>query len=150
MNATPEVIKVQAFGNWFEFKPEAIKVISNDALAHFLVTDKKYMGLVSFPEDVFEKGMDSKEFKETKEQKKKEGIDARVKHLQRVIQNLEVSLKRDLEQANIKADPMKMASPGEVAAYKELAKYAQMEQDAEESKAKEISKLKEKINGKSK
>lgn len=145
LNSTTETVKVQALGNWFEFKPGQMKSL-NDALAHFLVTDKSYMGFVSVPESVME-DPGSEDSERIKEEARKLGLSRRIDHLKKVIHNLEVSLTRDLEMKNIKAKATIYASDGELKAYKELAAIQKVSVDEGQRRAEEIEKLKGQIDG---
>lgn len=139
-NPTTEVVKVQAFGNYFAFNPGQMKVMQPD-IAQFLSIDKAYLGFVTLPEEVLE-DKEAPESKRLIEEAKKIGINNRISHLKRIITNLEVGLRRDLEMANIKTDPLKYATEGELAAYRELAKYKSTQEDEGKKRAEEIEELK--------
>lgn len=145
MNSTTENVKVQAFGNWFEFKPGQVKNL-NDTLGQFMVTDKAYLGLVALSEQVMEDPT-SAEAIAAKEEARKVGIQRRIDYLKKNIHNLEVSLRRDLEMKNIKADPLTFATDSELSSYKELAKLQAFSEDAGKKRAEEIAKIKEQLNG---
>lgn len=157
-NPTADEIKVQAYGNWFNFKSGQYKEVDAD-IAHFLTIDKAYLGLVGLPDFIIEEDpnrMDEmpsddivQDYRERKQaailEAKKLGIERRVTYLKSIVTNLEVSLKRDLEQKNLKVDPHTMASKGELSAYRELAKYSQASQDDAAKQVEELKKLKEQI-----
>lgn len=153
-NATPETVTVQAFGNWFTFKPGQYKVMQKD-IAEFLMVNKAYLGLTGLPEFITEgPGEDAtpeamKEFEERKKEAimeaKRVGTQRRVAHLTSVVRNLEVGLQRDLDQANLKINSTLMATDGELAAYKELAKYKAAQTDESSKRAAEIAELQKQI-----
>lgn len=154
-NPTSEEIKVQAYGNWFTFKPGQYKEMRNE-IAEFLTVQKAYTGLVGLPIFITQ-DMPADEASEEEKQSyktrkaeaiaeaKKVGIERRIKHLNGVVKNLELSLRRDLEQKNIKVDPHLMATDGEMAAYRELAKYKAASQDEATKRVEELKKLKEQV-----
>ena len=147
MNARPEAISVLVGGNWFEFKPEQIKLIHNDKIAHFMCTDKSYEGLVSVPDFVGE-DRSSPESKAALSEAKKTGVANRIQYLEKVKHNLLVSLGRDLEMKNIKVDPLRMASAGEKKALKELAGYEAANQVEQEKEYQELKSLTDQMAGK--
>lgn len=123
LNCTNQEIKVQAYGNWFTFKPKQYKQMSKD-IASFLTINRGYLGLMGLPsfisEEVDQAGSEEYESKkkEAIEIATKEGVQKRIAHLQGVIRNLEVSLKKDFISAQIQVDPLTIASDGELAAYR--------------------------------
>lgn len=143
-NPTSEVVKVQAFGNHFTFNPGQMKVMQDD-IAQFLSIDKAYLGFVTLPEAVLE-DKTAPESVRLIEEAKTMGVNNRINHLKRIISNLEVGLRRDLEMSNIKTDPVKYATEGELAAYRELAKYKTAQEDAGLKRAAEIEELKKSIS----
>lgn len=147
MNALPHQVTVQVGGNYFEFKPEQIKLIHNDNIAHLMCTDKAYLGLVGVP-DVVVEAPTSEESKQIKAEAKKKGVAARISHLEKIKHNLLVSLQRDLEMSNIKASPLSYASEGEKAAIAELASYAEASNAEKEKEVAELEKLISKTNKK--
>jgi ribosomal protein L29 len=156
-NPTLEELKVQVYGNWFTFKPGQYKTMQKE-IADFLTIDRANLGFVGLPSFIAEEvpPIDATEeekaaFKarcdEAIAEARETGRSRRISHLQKIINNLEVSLRKDLEQSNNKIDPLALASKGEVSAYKELAKYKVAAKADEVNKAEEIKKLKEQING---
>lgn len=146
-NASNETQKFQAFGNYFEMAPKATKMFT-EKLAHFIKTERGHLGLVELDERFEDPAFKAtEEGKKALQAKEAEGVDARCAHLRRVIYNNEVSLRRDLEQANIKVDPKIMASDGEIAAYRELAGYKKAEADTAAAKVEELKKLEKQIRG---
>lgn len=145
LNASIEEVNTKVFGNHFSLKPGQVKQFS-DEIAHFMVKERGYLGLVDMPPEW--EDLDYRESEPGKSvliTKKEEGINKRVDHLRRVIYNNEVSLRRDLEQANIKADPKVFASTGEVAAYREVVKYQKANNDATQAQVDELKGLEKQI-----
>lgn len=155
-NPTSEEVRVQAYGNWFTFKPGQYKQMRTE-IAEFLTIQKAYTGLIGLPNFITDDIPTDDASEEEKQsfaarkalaiaEAKKLGIERRIKHLNGIVKNLEVSLRRDLEQKNIKMDPYAMATDGEMSAYKELANYKSAQQDESLKRAEELKKLKEQIN----
>lgn len=146
-NTLDEHVSVQVFGNWIKFTPGQIKSIHSDSIAKFILEKRSEDGLVDFADEMMEMDHKSPEFLAYQEQKRKEGIERVITGLERVIANLEVSLRRDLETANIKSDVLTWASKGELEAYRRLAKYKAYQKQDLANTADEIRKLKEEMNG---
>lgn len=146
-NPLPTKVTVQAHGSWFEFNPGQIKVIHNESIGIHLTTQKAYMGLVEVPDMVLENA-DSPEAKEAKAAAKERGISNRISELRKVIENLEVGLRKDLSHKYGRdIDPNLYASEGEVRAYKELKALKAVTEDAAATRAAEIAKLKGELDG---
>jgi hypothetical protein len=144
-NASAEEQHIVVFGNHFTLKPKQIKNFE-DRISNFIMTERRDFGLVTLPEEFMDPSFaQSEEGKAILKGKEEEGIAARVRHLRAVIYNNEVSLKQDLERANIKVDPKVYASSGEVAAYRELAKYRKDKDDADLKKVEELKQLEAQI-----
>ncbi len=141
MNALEEEVSVKARGNYFTFKPNQIKIMDDD-LAQFLITERAEDGLVSLPET-----LEDPELRLTEEGKdiirtaKRLGIANKVKKLKEIIYNNQVSLRQDLERANIKVDPAVYATDAEKKAMREYAKYQQAGKDEEGNAVKEVKEL---------
>lgn len=146
MNALDKKVAVRAYGQWFEFAPGAVKSIHNPAIAFKMATDLAYEGLVEVPDEVIENPT-APESVQKRAELKTQGIRNRITALKKIINNLEVSLKKDLDMANLKMDPRTLASDGEIEAYKELATLAKFEREQELDRVKVIEELTEKING---
>jgi hypothetical protein len=145
MNASAEEQSVKVFGNYFSLKPGQIKNFE-DKIAHFMATDRTDRGLVSMPDEFMDPNYaQTEEGKAILAERKRVGIENRCNHLRRVIYNNEVSLRQDLERANIKADPKVFASAGEIAAYEELVKYQAKQEDEDQKKVDKISELQKKL-----
>lgn len=140
-NCTNEPQTVKALGNWFSFKPHQVKSVQ-DNIGRFIATERQINGIMSLPEE-----FEDPEYKTTEEGKAKlaaieeAGLKAYLGHLRSVIYNNQVSLRQDLEKANIKADPAVFASEGELEAMRLLAKYQSREEDAAQKKADEVKEL---------
>lgn len=145
MNASCETQTFRVFGNTFTMKPDQIKNFQ-DNIAHFIVVDRKDLGLVALPEELDDiMFRDSQDGRDLLAQKKKEGVENRVRKLRELIYNEQVSLKQDLERGNIKVDPRIFASEGMVDKYKELAKYQATKEDEEQRRIDVIKDLEKKI-----
>lgn len=145
MNASCEVQTFRVFGNTFTMKPGQIKQFQEN-MAHFIAVDRRDLGMVALPEEL--EDIDyraSEEGKKIIEEKRKEGVENRVRKLRELIFNEQVSLKQDLDQANVKADPRIFASKGMIGHYEELAKYQISKDDDEQRKVEHIKELESKI-----
>lgn len=147
INASAETQEFKVFGNYFTLKPGQIKMFQEN-ISRFIATNEttKGLGLVGLS-DAFEdpSHKDSAEGKKELEARLKDGVDARVRTLRALVYNNQVSLRRDLEMANIKADPKAFASEGEVKAYEELVKYQKVNDDVEAAKVQRLKDLEKKI-----
>jgi hypothetical protein len=155
-NATQENITVKIAGNYFTFKPGQERVIHNASIARFIEMDLKDSGLVVLPElmtedeEVTPEELEQRKIDgaERKKQILEEGLDRYVAKHREIIYNNQVSLRRDLEMANIKADPAAFASKGELDAMRLVAKYQKRSEDAEQAKIDEVKKLMGAVKGK--
>ena len=144
-NATDHTVTTQARGNWFTFKPKQIKQMEGK-LAQFLAEMRGEDGLMLLPDE-----FEDPDFQKTAEGKAilakttEEGIAKLTEKLRKVIYNLQVSLKIDLEKANIKVDPAAFASKGELEAMRMLAQYQKHGEDAQQKKIDEVKELMGKI-----
>lgn len=144
-NASAEDQHFVVFGNHFNMKAGQIKNFE-DKIAHFIITDRKELGLVGLTEE-----FDDPEFrlseagKEALAHKKAEGVANRVRKLKELVYNNQVSMRMDLEKANIQADPRAFASDGEIRAMELLAMYQDKEQDESKKKVQKIKELEAKI-----
>lgn len=148
-NATQEIVTVKVAGNYFTFKPEQRRVIHNKDIANFIEMDLKHSGLAVLPELMTE---DEEVTPEELEQRKleaqpkidailEEALNRYVAHHRQIIANNQIHMRRDLETANIKADPAVFASQGELDSMRLVAKYQKRAEDAEQSKIDEVKKL---------
>ncbi len=147
MNALNETVSVQAHGNWFSFKPMEIKMLHNAKLAEFLHQYRGENGLVEVPETLMEMDKTTQEYRDAIQEKRKEGITKYIAKQQFIINNLEVSMRRDYEQSGQKGNYLGQASKGELAAYNQLAKYKEFEAEQQINIAEEIQKVKDRIYG---
>lgn len=154
MNALNTPIHTQAQGKWFKWAPLQIKDIQNPHLALFFETNRATEGLIGIPEHIMvdpetgePRDKKSKEFRDFIEERRREGVQKRIQFLDFIINNLEVSLRRDLEASNIKAPPYTFASKGELAAYKERAALAETERANTMTPGDEILRIKAEMEG---
>jgi hypothetical protein len=144
-NATNEIQRTKALGNWFEFKPKQIKQM-NENIAHFLTTERGDCGLVGLPEE-----MEDPEYRSSPEgkailaEKEQQGIDSFVKAQRALIYNNQVSLRKDLDKNNMKLDPAALASDGELNAMRIVAAYQAKKDDSEQKKIDEVRELIKKV-----
>lgn len=149
-NPTLDEVTTKVAGNYFVFPAGKKKIIYQPEIRHFIATDRKETGLVCLPDQFSE----DPEFEKTPEGKKileelkEQAINAVVSHHRRIIANNQVSLRRELEQANIKTDPAVLVSPGELKSMQIVAKYQRASQDAEQAKVEEVRKLMKEVTGK--
>lgn len=145
MNATHEAQTIVAFGNHFKLAAGQIKMF-NENISHFIATERRHQGVVALPEQ-----FEDVEFRSSAEgqrllaEYRQQGILARINHLKSIIYNNQVSLRQDLEKANIKADPRVFASEGEIAAMEELVSYQTRQEDETAKKVDRIKELEKQI-----
>lgn len=145
MNTTNETQKVRAFGNFFEFKPKQIKPMQ-EHIADFIASERSYQGMVALPES-FE-DLEYRQSDEGKAQLKeleRQGIESYLGHLRSIIYNNQVSLRQDLEQSGIKADPASFASEGELEAMRLVASYQSKKDDEAQKRIDEVKELVKKV-----
>lgn len=145
-NTTDKEQSVKAFGNWFSFKPGQLKNIREE-FGTFIVLDKKEYGIVALPDD-----FEDPSFQNTEEgqrimaEKRIEGRSNRVRHIQRVMHNEQVSLRQDLEKNGQRINPDLFATDEVVAMYEELAAYKKADDDARHERLNKIVNIKKKLN----
>ena len=145
MSTDIDPVNVQAFGNWFSFKPLQIKSM-DPKLVDFLALDKRALGFVSLP-DVVGDDKDSPEAKEAIEKGIAEGRKNIIEDLERLRYNLEVSLQKDYDMAGIKTSAAQMEGKRHLPVYKKLAQFKTLEQNESQATLDEIKKLKDTLDG---
>ncbi len=120
MNALQTSVSTQAHGRWFSWKPLEIKIFHNEKLSEFIYQNRSEDGLVEIQDYVMELDKSSPKYKEIIEDRRRAGVENRIRGLDRVKNNLLNSLAMDYSVANIKGDHLSIASKGELAAIKEL------------------------------
>lgn len=129
LNALDKSVHVVAFGNHFNLKPKQMKLFRGE-IGRFLDSNKGYLGLIAVPEQLSEPEFrDSEEGKALLEQKTQEGVTRHVQHLTQVVNNLQVSLRGDLDAKNIKSPIESQATEGELAAMEDLIHYQRAQKD---------------------
>jgi hypothetical protein len=129
LNALDKNVHVVAFGNHFNMKPKQLKIFRGE-IGQFLDSNKGYLGLIAVPSELSEPEFrDSEEGKALLEKKTQEGITRHVQHLTQVVNNLQVSLRGDLDQKNIKAAIETQATEGELQAMEDLIHYQRAQKD---------------------
>lgn len=143
MNACSINQSVQVHGAWFTFGPGQIKDMQEDKV-FFLTSRKGYLGFVTLPDEMADLDFrNSKDGQEILAKAKVEGVGKRIAHLESVRDNELVSLKRDLEQKNIKSDPRSFMSDGAIAAMEELAQYKKKNASETEKRIERVKQLEE-------
>lgn len=148
-NATEENVTVKVAGNYFSFKPKQRRVIHNKDIANFIEIDLKHTGLAVLPElmtedeEVTPEQLEERKVaaKDTEDALISQALDRYVAHHRQIIANNQIHMRRDLESANIKADPAVFASTGELDSMRLVAKYQKRAEDAEQAKIDEVKKL---------
>lgn len=141
-NATNEVQSVKAVGNWYTFKPKEIKAFYNANIADFIAQERREYGLV-----LVDGRLSDLDFRNSEEGKallteyEDRGIDQFIDALRARIANNQISLRQDLEKANLKMDPAILASTGEIDAMRTVAKYQKNKEDREQQKIDEVKEL---------
>lgn len=143
MSTDVEPVTVQAFGNWFSFKPGQIKAM-NPNLVDFLAMDKKELGFVSLPDAVGEDPT-SAESIEAKNVALEQGRANIVEHVTGLIRNIEVHMAAAYERS-------KETMPADVRAgtlphYRKLTALKALNADRNQLALDEIAKLKGQLNG---
>lgn len=138
-------VTVQAFGNWFSFKPGQVKSM-DPRLVDFLTMDKKSYGFIALP-DICGDDPDSEEAKAAKAEAFVEGRKNIVKELERTIHNLEVSLQKDYDLAGMKVSAVHMEGAAHLPVYRHLAEFKKLEAASNEASINELEQLKGLING---
>lgn len=142
MNCRKEEVSTRAAGNWFSWKPEEIKYIKSDDIAKFIQEARKEEGLMVLPEELDDPSVrTAPEGKAAILRLKEEGLSAYIDSMRRVVYNNQVSLRRDLAQAGINADPAAFASQGELDAMEAIAKYNLTKQDFSQERIDRVKEL---------
>lgn len=140
-NATNETQTVKAAGNWFTFKPGSMKNM-DEFIARFISSERADYGLVVLPEEFEDPSfVNTPDGKTKMEEFKVMGVKNYVSHLRRMIYNNQVSMRLDLEKANLKIDPAALASPAEIEAAKLLKTYEDHESALQAQKLEETKKI---------
>lgn len=120
LNALDKKVSVKVFGKYFEFNPRQIKPIVSDGIALKLETSHGSEGLVAFPEEAMEWDRNGADWKQLHDEKIMEGKAKRLKKLEEVRYNEEVSLKKDLDIKGLKTSPFTFGNAALVAIFQEL------------------------------
>jgi hypothetical protein len=150
MNCLPTPVSTKVFGNWISFTPGQIKLIHNESVAQFISEKRSEEGLVSIPDDAMEMKLDKpEEFKKIIEERKLDGIQARIRKLEWIKENLLSSMAKDMKKANITSDVLLEASKGEKEAFKELKSLRAVVTESNQDNLAEMRQLVEEVNGNS-
>lgn len=140
-----ETVRVQSYGNWFEFKPGQIKQMQ-DHIADFLCTDRRDKGFVTLPES-YDDDRNSLENKKLFEDALQTGRANITRELNRLRANFEVSTQKDIDVAGQKRSFMSELTPAHKEMYRRLALFKKHEQDVVSQEEDEVRKYMEVING---
>lgn len=143
VNSDIETVNVQAFGNWFTFKPGQVKNMDK-RIVDFLSRDKRAYGLVALPE-VCEEEPGSPEAVAAIQAAVQEGRTNIIRDLQGLIHNLEHSLVTDSELKKMSVSSADKAA--HLPIYRKLAAFKAVNSDQEANELAEIEKLKGQIDG---
>ena len=145
LNSLNKEVSTQAFGNWFTFKPGQMKRMRRE-IGDFLIRERRGLGLVFVSERLYEdkEYASSEEGKAELEQCTQAGINNRIAQLNSQVNNLK-SLQRDLEQKNIKADPLSYATEGDLSAMEELHAFQVRSNDADKKRLERVKKLEQQL-----
>ena len=135
MNCLDKQVSVQSGSKWFTFKPNEIKMFHNPEIARFISQAKGEEGLVEISDSIMELEPTDASRVEYMSERRREGINKRIKKLDWQKHNLLAALRLDLEIKGLKVDPLILASKGDVEAIKELNKLTGDVQRAELSNA---------------
>lgn len=141
-NSTNEEQHVTVFGKHFTFKPKQIKVM-NESVGKYLATNRMEQGIIGLP-DQFEEDrnyQDTEEGKQTLAELEARALEAYLAFHRAIVANNQVSLRADLERANLKTDPATLASKGELASARIVASYQRSKEDVAQKRADEMKKL---------
>lgn len=147
-NPTAVKQSLQALGKWFTFAPGEKKMIHNEEIAHFILTDKRSYGIVGLPDRFAEDAeyAQSEEGQAILEAKRQEGIQNRINYLNMLVHNEEVSLRQDLEKSGQRINPNLLSSNQYVQCLEELKEYKRAKDDGEKEKMARIARLKADLN----
>jgi len=129
MNSTDKEVLVRAYGNYFRFEPGKIKIFE-DHIANFLTDQKAYLGLIDVPAKFEE--LDARATEEGKQELeaiRRNGLQNRINYLKGIVNNLTISLQKDLDQKGYKTDALKYATDGEIAAMREMKELQRANKD---------------------
>lgn len=140
-----EPVRVQAYGNWFEFKPGQIKPM-NDNISDFLCTNRRDKGFVALPDSYFD-DPNSPESQKIKEAAIVTGRTAIVTELKKLRHNFEISTQKDIDISGEKRSFMTEANAVHKEMYRRLALFKNAERDLVDGTEDEIKKFIETIDG---
>ena len=145
LNSLNKEVSTQAFGNWFTFKPGQMKRMRRE-IGDFLIRERRGLGLIFVSEKLYEdkEYASSEEGKAELEARTQEGINNRVAQLNSQVSNLK-SLQRDLEQKNMKVDPLSMATDGDLSAMEELHAFQVRTSDSDKKRLERVRKLEQQL-----
>lgn len=145
LNASSRPQKVKVFGSWFAFAPKQVKALDPDKV-QFLSTKCSEKGFVELPEKFADP-----DYKTTAKGKEEfaryesMGVQARIAHLEWHKNNELHSLRKDMDQANIKSDVTAELSASSLAILKdvatELSSYKRAGKDSVKEKQEQLAEI---------
>lgn len=148
MNALPEEQTIMAHGKHFHFKANQVKAFQNDSIGTFILRERADHGFVEIPAMFNEEEGDVGDYNRDPkiiEEKRKVGVDNYCANLRRILYNLQVSLKKDLDLKNLRMDPRNLATDGDLKHMEQLVKYQTKREDTEQLKIDRIKELEKKL-----
>lgn len=144
MNATTEDQTFKALGQWFTISAGKTIRINNPSLVNFIAQERKEFGVVVLPpefDDIEQEYRNTPEGQEKLAALKESAVNAYLDYHRGIIYNNQVSLKMDLEKANLKIDPAVLASKGELESMKIVAKYQKRADDVAQKRIDEVKEI---------
>lgn len=151
MNSLDEEQTILAHGKHFFFKARQVKPFYSDAIGAFILKERAELGMIEVPAIVNDdEGAVEDYVKDPKvlEERRKAGVEAYCVHLRKVLYNLQVSLRKDLDSKNMKMDVRTLATSGDLNHMEKLVKYQTRKEDAEQVKVDRIKQLEKALEGK--
>lgn len=145
LNALDRENKAMCGGNEFSFKPKQVKHFYNEDIAHFLTTRREANGLIMVPKEFDDPERpeirQSEEYKAVIADLTARAIDEYCAHLNRLVNNEQVGLLKDLRKNNDPSDPRYLIHPNMVKNMEELVQYRTKKEDAGQVKVDRIKEL---------
>lgn len=148
MNALPEDQTIVAHGKHFHFKANQVKAFQSDAIGTFILRERAELGFIEIPAMFNEEEGDIGDYnKDPKviEERRQAGVDNYCAHLRKILYNLQVSLKKDLELKNLRMDPRTLATDSDLKHMEQLVRYQSKREDKEQLKIDRIKELEKKL-----
>lgn len=155
MNTLEDEQTVVVGGSHFHFKPKQIKHFYQQDIARTLLRNNQELGFVELPDDLeylchLPPGKSVKEtilpeHQAIIDERTTQGVDAYCRHLRALVYNAQVSLKQDLDKANIKSDVRTWYSKGDLKNMTQLLKYQSKHMDESQERVNQIKEIEKKL-----